>query len=420
MATISIDIVRQEFPDMSDTEAASHYACKHRHVVILRYKSDPTEEYDKFATCDTDSEVEGYFKSQFCHDVEIVYDRRPNTIFITEEMIIEKKCERCRRYTSQESLSITGGDDFHVCGTCTAMFCRACYIGLPLTEGDTGYGKCPECDTPLSRALPGTYAIPGGNSLRVIRSEPSKAEMEEFIARTLSDPTFQTRPGITPDVQAPKGSLEQQLIKASGKSSESWEGNINEVNRLIAAGADINAIEVEGYYRTALMEASIEGHLDIVNVLLSNGANVDIEDYDGRTALMFASQNGHKEIVIRLIEKGADLLKRDNCGDTALKKALRWGRDEVVSLIKERIAAKYEQVENGPKPVPNETSVEPTDVDDRATGMTIVSAEQDSGPILPSKTADLTIHLVDCQNCGTAGVLPMKGNLCPNCKHPLV
>lgn len=36
--------------------------------------------------------------------------------------------------------------------------------------------------------------------------------------------------------------------------------------------------------RTALMLAVLEGHADIANVLLHNGADPDIEDYEGQTA----------------------------------------------------------------------------------------------------------------------------------------
>jgi len=37
-----------------------------------------------------------------------------------------------------------------------------------------------------------------------------------------------------------------------------------------------------------------------------------------------------------------------------------------------------------------------------------------------TKTIDVTPNLANCQSCNTKGVLPMKGNICPNCKKPLV
>lgn len=133
------------------------------------------------------------------------------------------------------------------------------------------------------------------------------------LEKTLADLTFQK---IMPEVDAPKGSLETQLIKAS--KALKWEVNINEVKRLISEGADINGRK---YAKTALMEASINGHLDIVKILLNSGADINLEDWDGRTALMFPALNGHKDIVIELINKGADLNKKDNDGETALMKA---------------------------------------------------------------------------------------------------
>ena len=132
--------------------------------------------------------------------------------------------------------------------------------------------------------------------------------------------------------------LETQLIRASGKTSEAWKGDIDEVRRLISEGANINAMYLD---KTALMEASIEGHFEIAKLLLDNGADVNLVDSDFRTALMFAAQNGHKDIVIELINNGADLLKKDNQGDTALTKASRWSREEIISLLNDKIGDSF-------------------------------------------------------------------------------
>jgi ankyrin repeat protein len=52
------------------------------------------------------------------------------------------------------------------------------------------------------------------------------------------------------------------------------------------------------------MSASKNGHRDIVDLLLKNGANLDSQQSDGWTSLMLASQNGHRDIVDLLLQNG--------------------------------------------------------------------------------------------------------------------
>ena len=63
------------------------------------------------------------------------------------------------------------------------------------------------------------------------------------------------------------------------------------------------------YGRTALMNASQNGHTEVAKLLIENGAVVNKAENDGWTAFMSASRNGHTEIVKLLIENGADVNK---------------------------------------------------------------------------------------------------------------
>nr|WP_297278145.1 ankyrin repeat domain-containing protein [uncultured Brachyspira sp.] len=45
------------------------------------------------------------------------------------------------------------------------------------------------------------------------------------------------------------------------------------------------------------MEASRNGHLEVVKLLIDKGADVNAKDDYNRTALMLASSNGHLEVV---------------------------------------------------------------------------------------------------------------------------
>lgn len=71
-----------------------------------------------------------------------------------------------------------------------------------------------------------------------------------------------------------------------------------------------------------LRAAAYFGHLDIVNLLISRGADVDASD-DGETALLVAIRGAQTKVVRRLIDAGADVRARLHGGASALHEAVR-------------------------------------------------------------------------------------------------
>ncbi|MBM3393769.1 MAG: hypothetical protein FJY37_03845 [Betaproteobacteria bacterium] len=82
-------------------------------------------------------------------------------------------------------------------------------------------------------------------------------------------------------------------------------GDIRQVRKLIAAGADVNTLDRHG--QNALMRAAHAGRLPLVHVLLANGAELDRTAKHGLSALMLAVIGGHDAIACRLIDAGADI-----------------------------------------------------------------------------------------------------------------
>ena len=106
-------------------------------------------------------------------------------------------------------------------------------------------------------------------------------------------------------------------------------GSLDDLARLAAAGADIDARDAHG--QTALMLAAVEGDADVVDWLVARGAMLDHTAKYGLSALMLAVINGHVDIVRTLVRAGANLTLKGTgapgfAGKTALDLAV--GRDD--------------------------------------------------------------------------------------------
>jgi hypothetical protein len=68
------------------------------------------------------------------------------------------------------------------------------------------------------------------------------------------------------------------------------------VELLIKHGVDVNTSEVYGYTKPPIIEAAIEGNINIVEQLIKAGANVDVTDINKKMALNYAEENSFGEI----------------------------------------------------------------------------------------------------------------------------
>ena len=108
---------------------------------------------------------------------------------------------------------------------------------------------------------------------------------------------------------------------------------------ILTNGADIEAKITQPMGRTALHLAASWKHKGVVRLLVAKGAEINTKDTDtnsGRTALHYAVESNSKEIAEFLIVNGADInakARKPKGGYTPLTIAAFWGNKEMVELL---------------------------------------------------------------------------------------
>jgi len=110
-------------------------------------------------------------------------------------------------------------------------------------------------------------------------------------------------------------------------------GNVPELKGLLDSGVDVN-LKRPGDQSTALIIAAGKGRLEVVNLLLTRGADVNLSNRNGWTPLMAAVSSGNRVIASHLLEKGADPNSKHTYGWTPLKLASQKGKEDMVKLLK--------------------------------------------------------------------------------------
>ena len=123
-------------------------------------------------------------------------------------------------------------------------------------------------------------------------------------------------------------------------------GSVPAARLLLTRGADVNAAD-SFQNATALMWASSEGHLEMVDLLLEAGANPNLQarvntlterhnaDFPtgGFTALMWAARSGHEALVRRLVAGGADVNLKNGDGASAAMIAIYNDRFDLAATL---------------------------------------------------------------------------------------
>lgn len=110
-------------------------------------------------------------------------------------------------------------------------------------------------------------------------------------------------------------------------------GRTAAVERLLDAGAAVNAVSSNSLRNTPLHAAVAGGHRDAALRLLERGAGVNLPDAGGHTPLHIAAETGDVPVVKAMLARGADPHMVDAEDRTPLARAAARNHHDVVDLI---------------------------------------------------------------------------------------
>ena len=97
--------------------------------------------------------------------------------------------------------------------------------------------------------------------------------------------------------------------------------------------SNVNCIDNQGRLSTPLHLAAGFNHLEIAELLLKSGADVNASDKGGLIPLHNAASFGHYDMTSLLISAGSDVNATDNFGFTVLHEAAKKGRTLICALL---------------------------------------------------------------------------------------
>ncbi len=134
---------------------------------------------------------------------------------------------------------------------------------------------------------------------------------------------------------------ERTPVMGTALMSAAMRGHLEVAERLLEAGADINAVDARG--ASILMLAAMGGGNDVARMLLAAGADLDARTDDGSTALFFAAARLDEKIVRLMIDMGAGAAVVNQSGQTPLMAACLFGRRDGVIVDLSRAGADVNQ-----------------------------------------------------------------------------
>jgi ankyrin repeat protein len=168
--------------------------------------------------------------------------------------------------------------------------------------------------------------LKGQNRLMRFLSRDSVEELDDETQQPLK--VDKKQPPLHVDVNASDSDGATPLILAT------LNGHRDVVYVLLQYSANVRSSDLKG--NTALHMAAWQNRSDIVELLIGNGGKVNVANNEGNSPLHFACQYcpaGKTLTLVKLLQQEAPVLARNRAGDTPFDLAVRFNKREAVSLL---------------------------------------------------------------------------------------
>jgi ankyrin repeat protein len=154
-----------------------------------------------------------------------------------------------------------------------------------------------------------------------------------------AQPTATSRPSTQPTKKLAKPDAQEQQRLNEQLIAAAWDNDLRRARALIARGAEVNA--KDNTVQSAYLISTSEGYLELLDLTLKNGADVESKDSFNGTGLIRAADRGHADIAGRLVQADIKINHINNLGWTALHEAIILGNGSrrYVDTVRVLIAA---------------------------------------------------------------------------------
>ena len=106
-----------------------------------------------------------------------------------------------------------------------------------------------------------------------------------------------------------------------------------ETSKYLIEGCNLPINERDIYGQNPIYYAARDGHLNLCELLVEKGTDVNLEDKYGQTCIFYAIREGHYDIVDFLIKHGANVNKNDKKKQTPVSFAMKNNKDKIAELL---------------------------------------------------------------------------------------